>query len=210
MSNPPKSSPYSYFPLKTAAFCSSWESPGSPAGGSQPLSCTWEIFGTSEAGAECRGVPRCWQEGERPWAGEKHGVNGIWAKSRQAAPGCCSALMPEQPGTAGERKSQPAPALNPVFLVEWLEMPSSWGLWGTGSHQRPRCFWEATKPGWELQGQQEGNHFRGCVCAPDPSYRSQQCWKRCVHAPSLVVGQLGWGKMPACLGNTSRREKRRE
>lgn len=144
VSNPPKSSPNSCFPLKTTAFCS-----GQQVWGSQPLTCMREILGTSEAGPESRGLPWCQQEGERPWARENHGINGIWAKSRQAAPGCHSALVPEQPGMAGERKSQPAPAFNPVFPVERLEMPSSWGLWVTGSNQRPRHFWEAMKPGWE-------------------------------------------------------------
>lgn len=154
VSNPPKSPPYSYFPLKTAAFCSRREVWGCPA-----LTCVQEIFGTSEPGAERRGLPRCWQEGERPWAREKHGVNGIWAKSRRAAPSSCSALLPDKPGMARERKSQPAPAFNLVFLVEQLEMPSFWGLWGMGSDQRPRCFWEATEPGWEAP--HEGCMARG-------------------------------------------------
>lgn len=144
VSNPPKSSPNSCFPQKTGAFCS-----GREVWGSQPLTCMREIWDTLEAGTESRKLPRCWQEGERPWARENHGINGIWAKSRQAAPGCHPALLPEQPGMAGERKSQPAPAFNPVFLVERLEMASSWGLWAMGSNQRPRCFWDATKLGWK-------------------------------------------------------------
>lgn len=101
------------FPLKTAAFSIRQE-----VWGLQPFPCTREILGTGEAGAESRRLPQCQQEVERLWARENHGINGIWAKSRQTVPGCYSELLPEQSGTDKERKSQPDLEFNPDFLVK--------------------------------------------------------------------------------------------
>lgn len=94
------------------------------------MTCMRDILSTSEAGAESRRLPQCQQEAERLWARENHGINGIWAKSRQTVPGYYSALLPEQSGTDKERKSQPDLAFNQDFLVKWLKTFSSWGLWG--------------------------------------------------------------------------------
>lgn len=137
---------------------------------------TWEILGTPEAEDQCSALPQCRQDGERLWAREKHGVNGIQAKCRQAVPGCCSARLPEQPGTARERKLQPAPAFNPVFSVERLEMLSSWGLWGMGSEQSARCCWEASKPGWGAPSEccrvsRRESLFGAGFVTPDPSHQ---------------------------------------
>lgn len=168
-------------------------------------------MGTGEAGAESRRLPQCQQEVERLWAKENHGINGIWAKSRQTVPGCYSELLPEQSGTDKERKSQPDLEFNPDFLVKWLKMFSSWGLQGTEAiREQDTCERPSSLAGKPHHGHQEENNSMGWVCAPNSSQQSQRCWKQDVHVPSLVVRQLRWGKLPVHLGNTSRREGRRK
>lgn len=171
----------------------------------------WEILGTSEAEAQCRGLPQCRQDGEKLWARKKPGVNGIWAQCRQAVPGCCSALLPEQPGTAAERRPQPAPAFNPVLSVEQLEMPSSWGLRGMGSEQRARCCWEATKPGWEAPSEscrvsrRETLLGAGFVTS-DPSHQLETLEAECA-CPSSCGGPAGMER-DARLSGKHLKEKR--
>lgn len=124
-------------------------------------------MGTLEAGAESRRLPQCQQEVERLWARENHGINGIWAKSRQTVPSCYSALLPEQSGTDKERKSQPDLAFNPDFLVKWLKMFSSWRLWGAEAIRgQDTCGRPSSLAGNPQHGHREKTYFYGLNLCP--------------------------------------------
>lgn len=118
------------------------------------------------------------------------GVGGIWAEFGQAAPG--SAARAAWHGR--ERKSQPAPAFNPACPGERPQVPRA-GTLGRRKQLDAKMF---------LAG-----HRAGLGLPPAPSRWSQWCWKQGVTCPGVLwqascspvapSGQMGWGKVPACL-----------